>query len=167
MTDTQPAPTLHAAGLEHVREIMGWFPDRDSLFRWGSPFMHYPVREDLFLEDIHWGRVASRVALSSEEGRLMAFGQYYRKFGRCHLARLVVAPCIRRQGLGTRFIRALMSDGGKTLDTRAFSLFVLTTNEAAYCCYRKLGFTEAELPEGAPSIENCIFMLRNPDFSDA
>jgi ribosomal protein S18 acetylase RimI-like enzyme len=146
------------AELGHAREIIDWFPDKESVIRWGSPHTRYPLREETFLEDIYWGRISSRVALT-RDGGLLGFGQYYAKLGRCHLARLVINPEFRGQGLGEEFVEALMKFGALELDTNDFSLFVMTANRPAYNCYRRLGFVLADYPEGDAKLENCVFMV--------
>ena len=146
------------AELEHAREIIGWFPDKESVIRWGSPYMRYPLQEEMFLEDIFWGRINSRIAVG-EDGRLLGFGQFYLKLGRCHLARLVINPALRGQGLGEEFVAALMKFGSGKLETQEFSLYVMTANRPAFNCYRSLGFTLAEYPHGDSQLENCVFMV--------
>lgn len=146
------------AEIEHARTIIDWFPDKESVVRWGSPYTRYPLREETFLEDIYWGRISSRVALAGD-GRLLGFGQYYPKLGRCHLARLVINPDFRGQGLGEEFVEALMIFGARELKTNDFSLFVMTANKPAYNCYRSLGFVLANYPDGDAKLENCVFMV--------
>ena len=146
------------AEIEHAREIIGGFPDKESVMRWGSPYTRYPLKEETFLTDIYWGEMISRVAIG-EDGRLLGFGQIYPKLGRCHLARLVINPVFRSQGLGEEFVEELMNFGSAELDTRTFSLFVMTANKPAYNCYRSLGFSLADYPDGDARLEDCVFMI--------
>jgi ribosomal protein S18 acetylase RimI-like enzyme len=145
------------AQLEHAREIMAWFPDKESVIRWGSPYMRYPLQEETFFEDIYWDRISARVTLG-EDGRLLGFGQFYPKLGRCHLARLLINPDFRGRGLGEKFVAGLMKHGSEQLDTEEFSLYVMTANKPAYNCYRNLGFNLAQYPHNDPHLENCVFM---------
>ena len=89
---------LVSSSKAHVREIMTWFPDQHALAQWGGPDMRFPFTESSFFEDIHWGKLPSYCAVSDEFG-LLGFGQFYEKLGRCHLARLAIAPELRGQGL--------------------------------------------------------------------
>ena len=148
---------IETAQLEHAREIIGWFPDEESVTRWGSPYTRYPLREETFYEDIYWDRIHSRIALA-EEGSLLGFGQFYPKLGRCHLARLVINPVYRGRGLGEEFVAALMKHGSELLGTDGYSLYVMTANKPAYNCYRSLGFSLKPYPHGDPKLENCVFM---------
>ena len=149
---------IQKALLEDTREIMGWFPDEKSVILWGSPYTRYPLREETFLTDIYWDRISSRVA-RTEDGRLLAFGQFYLKLGRCHLARLVINPEFRGRGLGEAFVAALMKHGAESLGTDTFSLYVMTYNKPAYNCYKNLGFELAPNPDGDAKLENCVFMV--------
>lgn len=157
-TDPGDAVKTIPAEIEHAREIISWFPDKESVMRWGSPYMRYPLEEQSFLEDIYWGEIDARVAVG-EDGKLLAFGQYYPKLGRCHLARLVVNPEARGRGLGEEFVAALMEHGAEACGTRLFSLYVMTANRPAYNCYRSLGFCLAKYPHGDPQLEDCVFMV--------
>lgn len=139
-------------------EIMHWFPDKESVMLWGSPYTRYPLREETFFTDIYWNRVTSCVARDDED-RLIAFGQFYIKLGRCHLARLVVNPEFRRRGHGIAFITALMEAGGKELDTDEYSLYVMTANKPAWHCYKSLGFELRPYPDIDPHLDNCVFMV--------
>lgn len=149
---------IETAQQHHVREIIGWFPDKESVIRWGSPHTRYPLREETIFEDIYWDRIKSRIALA-EDGRLLGFGQFYPKLGRCHLARLLINPDFRGRGLGEKFVAALMEHGAEQLDTETFSLFVMTANKPAYNCYRRLGFSVSDYPDGDAKLENCVFMI--------
>jgi ribosomal protein S18 acetylase RimI-like enzyme len=146
------------ADPEHAREIMGWFPDKESVHLWGSPYTRYPLTEETFFEDIYWSRIHSMVALTDED-ELLGFGQFYLKLGRCHLARLVINPEFRGRGLGAKFIAALMGYGAEQLDTSEFSLYVMTVNKPALAVYKNLGFNLAKYPHGDPKLENCVFMI--------
>jgi ribosomal protein S18 acetylase RimI-like enzyme len=154
----QPELHISTATRDDAREVMTWFTDAESVMLWGSPFTRFPLREETFFTDTEWEEIASRVA-RDEEGHLVAFGQFYPKLGRCHLARLVVNPAFRRRGLGVRFIGALMAHGGEALRTDEFSLYVMTANKAAWTCYKKLGFHMEPYPHNDPHLDNCVFMV--------
>ena len=81
---------LRPATLADVRQLMTWFPDHTSLVNWGGPFQHWPITENQFLEDMYWGKMSAR-AVDDEEGSLVAFGQYYQRQDRCHLAFLALS----------------------------------------------------------------------------
>ncbi|MBT8051097.1 MAG: GNAT family N-acetyltransferase [Gammaproteobacteria bacterium] len=149
---------IEEARVEDAREVMNWFPDKESIMLWGSPYARAPLKEDTFFEDIRWGQIESRVGRGNQ-GELLAFGQFYQKLGRCHLARLVVNPDFRRRGVGLAFISKLMEHGGTALDTREFSLYVMTANKPAWHCYKSLGFEMRPYPDVDPHLDNCVFMV--------
>jgi len=157
MTDT-PVLDIVPATRDDARQVMGWFTDAESVMLWGSPFTRFPLREETFFTDTDWDIVTSCVA-RDHDGTVIAFGQYYPKLGRCHLARLAVNPAYRQQGIGVRFIAALMKHGGAALDTDEFSLYVITKNEPAWRCYKKLGFHMEPYPHNDPHLDNCAFMV--------
>jgi ribosomal protein S18 acetylase RimI-like enzyme len=153
-------PEMHImpATKDDARAVMSWFDDAEGVMFWGSPYMRYPLREETYFTDLHWGHIESRVA-RDDDGRLVAFGQFYEKLGRCHLARLVVNPALRRRGIARKFIDALMRHGGAALDTREFSLYVMTANKPAWHCYKSLGFRMRPYPTNDPHLDNCVFMV--------
>ncbi|NIP17852.1 MAG: GNAT family N-acetyltransferase [Xanthomonadales bacterium] len=144
---------------EHLETLKTWFPDRDSLWQWGSPHFRHPFTDESFLEDAFWGKMPTYSALD-EEGSLAAFGQYYERAGRCHLARLVVDPVRRSAGLGRWFTAALLEIGLRDLGAAEASLFVYRDNAPAVCCYRSLGFREHEWPPDREPWPEVMFMVR-------
>lgn len=142
----------------HIREIMSWFPDQLTCAQWGGPAMRFPFTEERFLEDIHWGKMPSYSAVNAAD-ELLGFGQFYEKQGRCHLARLAIAPELRGQGLGRTFISSLMKISADLLGLNEFSLYVLEWNTSAVCCYQSLGFRQEKAPEVLEGLEDCIFMI--------
>jgi ribosomal protein S18 acetylase RimI-like enzyme len=142
----------------HIPELMNWFPDQRACAQWGGPDLRFPFTEKSFLQDIHWEKMPSYSALT-EEGHLLGFGQFYEKLGRCHLARLTIAPQFRGLGLGRKFISSLMAISKEALGKTECSLFVLEQNLPAVACYKSLGFSPVEAPEAATKLKDCIFMI--------
>jgi ribosomal protein S18 acetylase RimI-like enzyme len=140
----------------HLLELMVWFPSLESCQTWGGPEFRFPFTAETFRADCHL-ELPSWVLL---DGRavLCGFGQYYPRAGRCHLARLAVAPSLRRRGLGMRLIE-LLSDAGKAaLGVEHCSLFVAIANTTAMALYERLGFACAAYP-GDP-LPGCHYMVR-------
>ncbi|MCB1037221.1 MAG: GNAT family N-acetyltransferase, partial [Acidobacteria bacterium] len=98
---------------EHLEELASWFQDVDSCRQWGGPNFRFPFSAETFRADLRWGEMASWSLC--EDGRLAAFGQYYERRGRCHLARLAVAPADRGRGLGTLLVEELSRRGLREL----------------------------------------------------
>ena len=134
---------------------MSWFPDRRSCAVWASPAFPYPFTETTFLENIR--PELPSFSLIGDEQELLGFGQYYLRVGRCHLARLVIAPPHRSQGLGAFLVRGLCRRGCRKLGVEECSLFVLPDNPPALKLYRRIGFAEATYP-GQLS-PDCVYMV--------
>ena len=97
-------------------------------------------------------------SLLAQDQSLCAFGPYYLRTGRCHLARLIVAPRHRGKGLGGRLIVELSRIGCRELGVDACSLLVLPDNTNALRCYEKLAFSASDDLD-----ENCILMVAKLD----
>jgi ribosomal protein S18 acetylase RimI-like enzyme len=150
---------LEAATKRQLEEMMGWFSNRESCSNWSGPEFRFPFTQSTFLEDICWKELPS-YSLVKEGGRLVGFGQYYLREGRCHLARLVISPRYRNQGLGRLLVVRLAELGCKELGVTECSLFVLESNKAASCCYRNAGFEPAVYPGEMPELEGCLYMVK-------
>jgi len=142
----------------HAPQIITWFPDARSCRVWGGPAFRFPITPETFLTDSKLTEVPSYV-LICELAELCAFGQFYLRAGRCHLARLAVAPTQRGRGVGTQLIRILMREGTKTLGVAESSLFVHVTNTSALALYQRLGFSCASYPEPHGMIPDSHYMI--------
>lgn len=82
--------------------------------------------------------------LSSDNYDLLGFGQCFDKGnGLARLARVIVSPVYRGQGLGTVLCQALMQQATMTIKPDTFSLGVYIDNPAAITVYSRLGFAVA------------------------
>lgn len=139
-------------------ELMSWFSSQDELDIWSGPNFRFPLSLDTFKCDLKLHTLPS-FSLLSEQGKLLAFGQYYLRLGKCHLARLVVNPHLRGQGIANHLITKLKNKGMTDLQTQACSLFVLEHNQRAIKSYQKLGFSFANYPEQF-SLKNVLYMVQ-------
>ncbi|MEN3158615.1 GNAT family N-acetyltransferase [Alkalimonas sp. NCh-2] len=140
--------------------LMSWFHDLQSCRDWGGPDFRFPFSKQSFQADLRWELYRGYV-LKGRSNTLLGFGQFYQRNGRCHLARLVIAPDKRGQGLGKVLVKALMAEGCKQLQLSGCSLFVLKHNAAAKACYQGLGFQPAEYPEPIPELAGCDYLICN------
>lgn len=154
--------TLSEATDDDVDELMRWFPDKWSVAIWGGPDFRFPFTQKTFAEDCGLDVMRS-YALEDESGDMVAFGQYYYRQGRGHLARLVTRPDKRRRGYGARLIRQLIGVVAAEGEATEVSLFVYRDNVLANCCYRSLGFSEQPYPDDAPLKAECYFLTRAVD----
>jgi ribosomal protein S18 acetylase RimI-like enzyme len=149
---------LIPAVASDVDVLMRWFPTADATAQWGGPRFRFPFTRQSFLEDCHWASMASYVQREGDE--LLAFGQFYERYGRINLARLAVDPGRRGEGHGGRLVRALLDESKRHLDNSEYSLFVYRDNEPALRCYRAAGFRVSRYPEGAPLADECYYLTR-------
>lgn len=140
-------------------ELMRWFPDAGSCALWGGPQFRWPCTLVSFRADARIGELPSRMLVDEADHSMVAFGQFYRRLGRCHLGRLAVRPEVRGRGAGSRLIGELCAEGATALSVTEFSLFVLVRNVRAERLYRSLGFVDAPYPEALPSSEPIRYMV--------
>jgi ribosomal protein S18 acetylase RimI-like enzyme len=153
-----PILQLIKATEAHAPQIMSWFPDEHSCRVWGGPAFRFPFTLETFMADAKLAEAPSYV-LIRETAELCAFGQFYLRAGRCHLARLAVAPTQRGRGIGTELIRMLMREGTSALGVTESSLFVHVTNTAALALYQRLGFTCTAYPGPDLMLLNSHYMI--------
>jgi len=143
---------------ENLIELMSWFSSEDEVSIWSGPNFRYPFNLNTFKNDLNLDALNS-FSLVTNEGDLLAFGQYYLRLGKCHLGRLVVNPNLRGKGIASHLISKLSTLGKADLNTDSCSLFVLRHNKSAIHAYTKLGFSIADYPEKIP-LENCLYMVQ-------
>jgi ribosomal protein S18 acetylase RimI-like enzyme len=156
---------LERSDAGDIDRLMNWFPDAAATTVWGGPNFRFPFTRHSFAEDMHWGRMAS-FSLRDSLGELAAFGQLYEKYSCINLARLVVNPTMRGQGLGRRLVSSLMQVGRPMFPCAKFSLFVYRDNKPAYQCYKSLGFITTQYPEDMPMADLCYYLTRPVDDSE-
>lgn len=150
---------LRPATRADVHELMTWFADAASCELWAGPGFRYPFTAETFFEDLRMSSLSSYV-MTDDHGDVVGFGQIYEKRQRSHLARLALVPAARGRRLGQTMIRLLIVAARELLPWRDCSLFVYRHNEAAYYCYRKMGFVETRYPSSDRRLPGCVFMVR-------
>ncbi|NOU52163.1 GNAT family N-acetyltransferase [Pseudoalteromonas sp. JBTF-M23] len=142
----------------HIAQLMAWFNSEDQLTQWAGPNFRYPFNLDTFKADLQTDKLTSCV-LQSQHGVLQAFGQFYMRFGRCHLARLVVNPSQRGKGVSKILLSELCKQGLQSLNVAQYGLFVYEDNQSAMYAYEKFGFVIHPNPEHEVS-EHCVYMVK-------
>lgn len=158
--------TLAVPDDKEIDELMGWFTDAEAVDRWSGPRFRYPFSRESFLEDCRIEEI-STYCLRNPDGAMAAFGQMYDRYDRGHLARLVTHPGMRRQGIGERLIRLIMTFARLNSGHEQSSLFVYKDNEPAYRCYLKMGFVVEDYPADAPLKDKCFFLTRKIDLAES
>ncbi len=150
---------LIVATESDINHLMSWFPTERSIDIWGGPKFRYPYTPETFQEDVRW-RQMDTYSLIDFSGEMLAFGQIYERHGRINLARLVVCPDRRGQGIGKQLVGLLMEQGRKDIPLQEYSLYVYRDNHLAKACYAGLGFEESEYPVDDEMADTCIYMTR-------
>lgn len=151
---------LNVATEADVSHLMSWFPTARSVEIWGGPKFRCPFTAETFQKDMHWRQMDS-YCLVDPAGDMLAFGQIYERHGRINLARLVVSPDRRRQGIGKQLVALLMEKGRESFPLQEYSLYVYTDNYPAKACYAGMGFQEREFPVGDETADAFIYMTRS------
>ena len=90
--------SLHPACLEDLQIILPWVGSADLLRQWGGPSLAFPATPESVWSAI--GALSGNAfALLDSSGELLGFGQAFVRDPNVHLARLIVAPRRRGQGL--------------------------------------------------------------------
>lgn len=143
-----PTPRLRPARLEDLDPVLTWTTDADAVRLWAGPNLGFPVDRERLWQDLFKSPGAPFV-LCGTAGEVLAFGQVmHREENYAHLARLIVSPAHRGQGLGRTLCRELMRIAPTFLPVRWCSLFVYPENQRASALYRSLGFVETGRERG-------------------
>jgi GNAT superfamily N-acetyltransferase len=144
-TLTQPSLYLKSATIDQQWQLRTVFRSGAELTQWGGEGFRYPLQRLQFLQHLHLPDTEAYV-LVNQQDQVIAFGQICNRFAKIHLARLLVLPDFRRQGLSQQLIAALISRGLTQWPKREASLFVFLDNTAAIKSYQRLGFKPATQP---------------------
>lgn len=131
-----------------------WVPDAESCIRWAGPKLKFPF-DPLQLPQLLAEPDAQSFVLSRGPGEALGFGQFWvREAGVAHLARIILAPAARGQGLAAPLCGLLMAEATRHADAQAFTLRVYRDNHPALAVYEGLGFVAVP----AQSDERIFFM---------
>lgn len=148
MATSMVAPLrLTQASIEDSASLMQHFDSLTELTDWGGEGFQFPPRRLQFLQQLY--KSDSQSFILSQEQEMVAFGQICQRFGKHHLARLLVLPQYRGRGLSQSLLASLVLQGLQQDPQKDFSLFVFKHNEVALHCYQRFGFVEAPQP-GTP-----------------
>lgn len=137
---------LVLASVSEMSQLRSWFDNAEQQQSWGGDNFVYPCSELQFLQLLCRPGTQSYSLLDSNSGALLGFGQLCDRFGCHHLARLVIAPTLRGQGLAKTLIFELIIQA-LSQQRRDISLYVHRHNLIALQCYQQLGFNIATPPE--------------------
>ncbi|MBZ5487168.1 GNAT family N-acetyltransferase [Halomonas aquamarina] len=147
--------TLRLAAPADLETVLSWLTTEHAFRMWAGPALRYPATPESAWSDLDASEQNARVLLNAT-GDMAAFGQLLRREGGViHLARLVVDPALRGQGMGRALCTALMEEGASKQQVKAFTLKVFESNVPAFHLYQSLGFE----PNGRAKT-GAIFMVK-------
>lgn len=118
-----------------------WIEDAASCLRWAGPRLKFPFATER-LEELLAEPGASSFVMSRGPAKALGFGQFWvREAGVAHLARVILAPSARGQGLGSTLCTLLMAQAKRETGADTFTLRVYRDNHPALTIYEGLGFT--------------------------
>jgi [ribosomal protein S18]-alanine N-acetyltransferase len=132
---------LQPATLEDLRIVLGWITSPEELRLWGGPALSFPPVVEKTWQEID-ASDQNTFSLMNPKRDVVGFGQtLFREPNTVHLARIIVSPALRGEGIGRILCQQLMRAGVLSYRVSAFTLNVYTDNTPAVKLYRSLGFT--------------------------
>lgn len=151
---------LVQASVSEMRQLQSWFNNAGQQHSWGGDNFTYPCTEQQFLSLLNRPATDSYSLIDADSANLVGFGQICDRFGCYHLARLIIAPDYRGQGLAKTLLCELFIKA-RQQPSRPFSLYVHRHNQIAVELYRKMGFAVTAPPEAENA--RLFFMTLNAD----
>lgn len=137
--------TLRNATLRDLRTAAMWVTNQSETDLWTGGKVMYPIDFRQMMEAILWD---DAVNLALGDTPLLAFGQILDKpDGRLHLARLIVDPERRGEGLGKDLVAGLLYEA-RARQPAVVSLNVHPENAYAIRLYERCGFHPATPSDG-------------------
>jgi ribosomal protein S18 acetylase RimI-like enzyme len=155
MREVTRSPILRPATRADAALALSWTPGAEELRRWSGPSTRHPATPDSLWEDINNSDATTFAWHSAAQGTIGLGQVRLREPGYGHLARIIVSPQLRGQGLGRALCLALMHEAVRlNAEVRTFSLYVFPDNTNAIGLYRSLGYVE----RGLHPQFNCVRM---------
>ena len=119
-----------------------WVTSSELLFRFGGTTFHFPLTVTQIEEYLTKNSDRKFYLGYLDNGTPYAFGEIIpqNEFS-VRLGRLLIGnPLERGNGLGGKFIHALLKEAKSHFKVNSVDLFVIRSNTAAIRCYHKVGF---------------------------
>ncbi len=125
-------------------QLISWFADAAQLRRFAGPSLHWPLSSEQLQTVRTTPRLSAFSAVSSADGARVCGHIEVVMMGRAsraRLARVVLAPDCRGQGLGRSLVELGMEEA-RLRGVREVELFVFVDNRPARRVYESLGFRQ-------------------------
>jgi len=134
---------LRPAFQKDLYQILPWIENSKMLKYWGGHRLTYPPDPEKTWMEIG-GKTCDTYVLDDTAGAIVGFGQTIcREPSAVHLARIIVSPNRRGQGLGRIFCQQLIHVSFQHYRPAYFTLNVYRDNIPAVRLYKSLGFRVA------------------------
>ncbi|TCL06808.1 GNAT family N-acetyltransferase [Sodalis ligni] len=125
-----------------------WVADATACMRWAGPNLPFPLDAENLPQLLN-GQDATRrsyiLCNSERPGDPLGFGQVVQKeSGISHLARIIISPQARGNGLGRVLCQQLIAKATAVSSMNLLTLNVYRDNRKAMGLYLSLGFAEAD-----------------------
>lgn len=132
--------TLRIAEKSDLSTVLSWIASERESLMWAGPKVRYPAAAESAWSDMGASENNAYTLVDAED-TIVGFGQVFpRDDNLLHLARLIVDPGLRGQGIGRNLCIALMNVGTSKHCADYFTLNVYQSNKAAVRLYQSLGF---------------------------
>jgi GNAT superfamily N-acetyltransferase len=132
--------SLRAFERQDDETLISWVHSPADLFLFAGSSLRWPLTAGQ-LNDVRRAPSARAWTGVDDRGEPVAHAELWRQAdGRARLARVIVAPGRRRQGLGRALLEAIL-DEARRLGYPGVELAVYSGNEAARQLYASLGFS--------------------------
>jgi RimJ/RimL family protein N-acetyltransferase len=144
-----PALDLEPFGREDFGRLLSWAPDADALLQWSGSIFTWPLdgaQLEAYLAPallpeptrLIW-RARERAGARAVVGHA-ELNEVEREHGAAALARVIVDPKRRGEGLGTAMVRRVLAVAFDELGLHRVELRVFDFNTPAIAAYERLGF---------------------------
>lgn len=142
--------------------LFDWIPDAKGALYWGGPDVRFPLTPETLTGMLREQGTLSFTA--ADEGGIVGFCQlrgYDAEAGTVRLARIIVSPSCRGEGVGRRMVKLLTAEAFSRYPVSKVELYVVADNEAAVRSYTDAGFrSEGLLRQPPPGFGSGISLLR-------
>jgi len=151
--------TLRPACPGDLETILAWVTSPDQMRLWAGPAVPFPGSPAATWEALS-ATPENAFALTGPSGDMLGFGQILARPASAHLARIIVSPAQRGQGLGRRLCSELVRLTTIRHPSTPITLNVYEGNAPALALYQSLGFQA--LPADSTADPGIIRMSLQP-----
>ncbi len=131
---------LLPAVQKNLQVVLNWIDSPEQLRLWGGPSLTYPPQVENLWREIHADETNTYVLVDAS-GNVAGFGQtLVHDPVTIHLARIILSPMLRGQGLGRLLVEKLITAGINKFHPSQITLNVYRNNDSALGLYRAMGF---------------------------